>query len=75
MFRRINSYKLSGLRSGNSCISHHYALLSILFKLKCYDLDGDALYNILINYLQNRKLRLIFNEQSSLWFVVNVGEP
>ena len=46
----------------------------LLFKLKCYGIDGD-LYNILKNYLFNRKQRVILCGQSSNWLDVNAGVP
>ena len=46
----------------------------LLFKLKCYDVDG-GFYNILEDYLQNRKQRVVLNGQSSSWVDVNAGVP
>ena len=46
----------------------------LLFKLKCYGVDG-GFYNILEDYLQNRKQRVVLNGQSSSWVDVNAGVP
>ena len=44
----------------------------IFYKLKCYGVEG-GLFNILQNYLQNRKQRFVLNGQSSSWLDVNAG--
>ena len=46
----------------------------LLYKLKCYGVEG-GLYNILENYLSNRKQRVVLNGQSSSWLDVNTGVP
>ena len=46
----------------------------LLFKLKCYGVEGDF-YNILANYLQERKQRVVLNGKSSSWLDVNAGVP
>ena len=46
----------------------------LLFKLKCYGVEGD-LYDILKHYLQNRKQRVLLNGQSSPWLDVKAGVP
>ena len=46
----------------------------LLYKLKCYGVEGD-LYNILDNYLTNRKQKVVLNGQSSSWLGVNAGVP
>ena len=46
----------------------------LLYKLKCYGVEG-GLFNILQNYLQNRKQRVVLNGQSSSWLDVNAGVP
>ena len=46
----------------------------LLYKLKCYGVDG-AFYNILENYLRDRKQRVVLNGQSSPWLDVNAGVP
>ena len=46
----------------------------LLYKLKCYGVEED-LFNILQNYLQNRKQRVVLNDQSSSWLDVNTGLP
>ena len=45
-----------------------------MYKLKCYGIEG-CLFNILQNYLQNRKQRVVLNGQSSSWLDVNAGVP
>ena len=42
------------------------AFKGLLHKIKCYGVEGE-LYNILENYLLNRKQRVVLNGQSSLW--------
>ena len=46
----------------------------LLFKLKCYGVDG-GFYDILENYLHNRKQRVVLCGQSSTWLDVNAGVP
>ena len=46
----------------------------LLFKLKCYGVEG-GIYNILENYLQDRKQRVVLNGKSSSWLDVNAGVP
>ena len=46
----------------------------LLYKLKCFGKEG-GLFNILQNYLQTRKQRVVLNGQSSSWFDVNAGVP
>ena len=46
----------------------------LLFKLKCCGVEG-GFYNILKNYLQNRKQRVVLNGQSSSWLDVSAGVP
>ena len=46
----------------------------LLFKLKCYGVEGDLL-NMLEHYLQNRKQRVVLNGQSSNWHDVKAGVP
>ena len=46
----------------------------LLYKLKCLGVEG-AFYNILENYLQNRKQRVVLNGQSSSWLDINAGVP
>ena len=46
----------------------------LLYKLKCYGVEG-GLFNILQNYLQNRKQRVVLNAQSSSWLDVKAGVP
>ena len=46
----------------------------LLYKLKCYGVEG-GLFNILQNYLQNRKQTVVLNGQSSSWLDVNAGVP
>ena len=46
----------------------------LLYELKCYGLEG-GLFNILQNYLQNSKQRVVLNGQSSSWLGVNAGVP
>ena len=45
-----------------------------LYKLKCCGVEG-SVYNILEDYLQNRKQRVVLNGQSSSWLDVNAGVP
>ena len=44
----------------------------LLYKLKCHGVE-DKFYNILENYLFNRKQRVVLNGQSSSWLNVNAG--
>ena len=44
----------------------------LLHKIKCYGVEGE-LYNILENYLLNRKQRVVLNGQSSLWMDIKAG--
>ena len=46
----------------------------LLYKLKCHGVE-DKFYNILENYLFNRKQRVVLNGQSSSWLNVNAGVP
>ena len=46
----------------------------LLFKLKCYGVNGE-LYNILKNYLHNRKQRVILNGVYSSWKDIKAGVP
>ena len=46
----------------------------LLHKIKCYGVEGE-LYNILGNYLLNRKQRVVLNGQSSLWLDIEAGVP
>ena len=46
----------------------------LLFKLKCHGVEG-SLFNILENYLQDRKQRVVICGQSSRWLNVNSGVP
>ena len=46
----------------------------LLYKLKFYGVEG-GLFNILQNYLQNRKQRVVLNGQSSSWLDVNARVP
>ena len=46
----------------------------LLFKLKCYGVEG-GLYNIMENYLHDRKQRVVLCGQSSRWLNVNSGVP
>ena len=46
----------------------------LLYKLKCYGVEG-KFFNILENYLHNRKQRVVLNGQSSSWLNVNAGVP
>ena len=46
----------------------------LLFKLNSYGVEGDF-YNILRNYLQNRKQRVVLCGQHSTWLDVNAGVP
>ena len=46
----------------------------LLFKLKQYGVEGD-LYNILDNYLHDRKQRVVLNGQVSDWEDVTAGVP
>ena len=46
----------------------------LLHKLKCLGVEG-GFYNILKNYLQNRKQRVILNGQSSSWLDISAGVP
>ena len=46
----------------------------LLFKLKCYGVEG-GIYNILENYLHDRKQRVVLNGKSSSWLDVNAGVP
>ena len=44
----------------------------LLHKLKCYGVEGDF-YNIIENYLTNRKQKVVLNGQSSSWLDINAG--
>ena len=46
----------------------------LLYKLKNYGVEGDF-YNILKNYLQNRKQKVVLNGQYSSWLDINAGVP
>ena len=46
----------------------------LFHKLKMYGIDGD-LYDLLLNYLQNRKQRVVLNGQHSCWSDVQAGVP
>ena len=46
----------------------------LLHKIKCYGVEGE-LYNILGNYLLNRKQRVVLNGQSSLLMDIEAGVP
>ena len=46
----------------------------LLFKLKCYGVNGE-LYNILKNYLHNRKQRVILNGVYPSWKDIKAGVP
>ena len=46
----------------------------LLFKLKCYGVNWE-LYNILKNYLHNRKQRVILNGVYSSWKDIKAGVP
>ena len=46
----------------------------LFHKLKMYGIDGD-LYDLLLNYLQNRKQRVVLNGQHSSWSDVQAGVP
>ena len=46
----------------------------LLYKLKCLGVKG-SFYNILNNYLQNRKQKVVLNGQSSSWLDINAGVP
>ena len=46
----------------------------LLHKLKCYGVEGDF-YNIIENYLTNRKQKVVLNGQSSSWLDINAGVP
>ena len=46
----------------------------LLYKLKCLGVEGNF-YNILKNYLHNRKQRVVLNGQSSSWLEINAGVP
>ena len=46
----------------------------LLFKLKCYGVES-SFYNILENYLHDRKQRAVLSGQSSSWLNVNSGVP
>ena len=50
------------------------AFKGLLHKIKCYGVEGE-LYNILENYLLNRKQRVVLNGQSSLWMTIEAGVP
>ena len=47
---------------------------ALLHKVKCNGVEGD-IYNILVNYLLNRKQRVVLNGQSSSWMEVKAGVP
>ena len=46
----------------------------LLYKLKCYGVEGNF-YNILKNYLQSRKQKVVLNGQSSSWLDIIAGVP
>ena len=46
----------------------------ILFKLKCVEIDGNLL-NWLIDYLSNRKQRVVINGKFSTWKCIQAGVP
>lgn len=46
----------------------------LLYKLKCYGVEG-GFYNILENYLRDRKQRVVLGGQSSNWLNINAGVP
>ena len=46
----------------------------LLYKLKCLVVEGDF-YNILKNYLHNRKQRVVLSGQSSSWLEIIAGVP
>ena len=46
----------------------------LIFKLKTYGIDGDLL-KLLINYLKDRKQRVILNGQTSSWKNILAGVP
>ena len=46
----------------------------LIYKLKQNGISGELLY-ILINFRNNRKQRIVFNNQTSNWVDVKVGVP
>ena len=46
----------------------------LLFKLKSNGIDG-PLFNLLRNYLHNRKQRVVLNGQTSDWAEIKTGVP
>ena len=46
----------------------------LIFKLKTYGIDDDSL-KLLINYLEDRKQRVVLNEQTSSWKSILAGVP
>ena len=46
----------------------------LIFKLKTYGIDGDLL-KLLINYLEDRKQRVVLNGQTSSWKNILAGVP
>ena len=46
----------------------------LIFKLKTYGIDGDLL-KLLINYLGDRKQRVVWNGQTSSWKNILAGVP
>ena len=44
----------------------------LIFKLKTYGIDGDLL-KLLINYLEDRKQRVVLNGQTSSWKIILAG--
>ena len=46
----------------------------LLFKLKSYGVEGDSL-RLLVNYLDNRKQRVILDGQCSSWKIILSGAP
>ena len=46
----------------------------LLFKLKSYGIDG-PLFNLLKDYLNDRKQRVVLNGQTSDWASINAGVP
>ena len=46
----------------------------LLYKWKCLGVKG-SFYNILKNYLQNRKQKVVLNGQCSSWLDINAGVP
>ena len=46
----------------------------LIFKLKTYGIDGDLL-KLLVNYLEDRKQRVVLNGQTSSWRNILAGVP